>query len=398
MAWKSESPMDQKQQFVHLANSGKFHISELCHDFGISRKTGHKYLNRYAEHGTAGLQDRSRRPHSSPGETAAAVEKLALKLRREHATWGPKKIRQLLITKHAVEFPPSQSTIGEILKRNGLIKARRRKAPGVYRGEGEELTVPEQPNEVWTVDYKGWFLLGNGERCDPLTVCDRYSHYIIECKARSNQQHVGTLRDFKALMKRYGIPRIIRVDNGFPFASCGIGGLSRLSVWWIKQGIAVEFTRPGCPQDNGSHERMHKDLKAEPIKPASVNMAAQQRRLQRWKKEYNELRPHESLSMGVPADYYRRSSRRLGEDDRIRYPKSYLKRRINENGYLLHEGLKYFVGEALKRCEVGLHAASDGVIELHFANLHLGNLAFGQGQGHFRDTPYISRPDDRSYS
>ena len=398
MAWKTESPMDQKQQFVHLANSGKFHISDLCHDFGISRNTGYKYLNRYAQHGAAGLEELSRRPRSSPGATGQEVEKLILKLRREHATWGPKKIRQLLIAKRGIANPPSRSTIGEILKRNGLVKSRRRKPPGVYRVKNEELTVPEQPNEVWTVDYKGWFLLGDGQRCDPLTVCDRFSHYIVGCKARENQQHIGTLRDFKALARLYGLPKIIRVDNGSPFASGGIGGLSRLSVWWIEQGIAVEFTRPGKPQDNGSHERMHKDLKAEPIKHPSANMAAQQRRFQRWRKEYNELRPHESLSMGVPADYYRPSSRRLGENDKIRYPKSHLTRKIDQNGFLLHEGRKYFVGEALKRCEVGLRMADDGVVELRFANLHLGNLAYGKGKGHFRDTPYISRPDERSYS
>lgn len=391
MPWKKLSPMDEKMRFVQLARSGRFHICELCADFGISRKTGHKYLERFARLGSEGLADRSRRPRSSPNATVEAVERLVLKEKRLHPNWGPKKIQRLLETRHGVERPPATSTVGEILKRHGLVKSRRRRHPGAYRLANDQLTVPLQPNDVWTVDYKGWFLLGNGQRCDPLTVCDLYSRYLLACKARPNQQHAGTLRAFKPIMRLHGLPRVIRVDNGSPFASGGIGGLSRLSVWWIEQGVAVEFIRPGKPQDNGSHERMHQDLKAEATRPPSPNMAAQQRRFQRWAKERNELRPHEELDMRTPAEVYRRSQRRLGENDRIRYPDDHLECRIQPNGHLLFEGESYFVGEALALCRVGLFLNDKGVVELHYANIHLGNLAFGK-EGRFRPTAYIAPP------
>ena len=268
MPWKKLSPMDQKLRFVHLARSGKFHVSDLCDDFGISRKTGHKYIKRFADLGSSGLKEISRRPRTSSNATDTLVERLILKERRLHRTWGPKKIRRILTCKHGVESPPATSTIGSILKRSGLVKTRRRR-PGASYVERGDLTVPSHPNEVWTVDFKGWFLLKDDQRCDPLTVCDLNTHYIIGCRAMPNQQYSRTHYEFKKLMRRNGLPEIIRVDNGTPFASVGLAGLSRLSVWWISKGISVEFTRPGCPQDNGSHERMHKDLKAEATKPTS---------------------------------------------------------------------------------------------------------------------------------
>jgi transposase InsO family protein len=188
------------------------------------------------------------------------VESLILKERRKHPTWGPKKLRDLLIKVHGIEQPPHVSTIGSVLTRNGLTKKRKRRA-GVHRVHPEHLTQPTRANEVWTIDFKGWFTLGNGNRCDPLTVCDRYSRYIIACKAQPNQQFKNTLRTFKRMMRYHGLPEVIRVDNGIPFASIALGGLSQLSVWWIEQGIRVEFIRPGSQQENGSHERMHRDLK-----------------------------------------------------------------------------------------------------------------------------------------
>jgi len=185
---------------------------------------------------------------------------LILKERRKHPTWGPKKIRDLLIKIHGIERPPRESTIALVLSRHGLSQKRKRKV-GVHRVRPEHLTEPTRSNEVWTVDFKGWFTLKDGQRCDPLTVCDRYSRYIICCHGCANQQFKGTLRVFKKLMRHHGLPEIIRVDNGTPFASGALGGLSQLSVWWIEQGIRVEFMTPTSPQENGSHERMHRDLK-----------------------------------------------------------------------------------------------------------------------------------------
>jgi transposase InsO family protein len=266
MPWQNVTPMEEINRFVVLASSGRFTITDLCEQFGISRKTGYKHLERYTTEGVRGLQPRSHRPHQFPQRTDETVEALILAERRLHRTWGPKKLRAVLELKHAIERPPACSTIAEILRRHGL-SVRRRRRPGAFMAGNDGLTCPTQPNQVWTVDFKGWFMLGNQQRCDPLTVCDRYSHYVLACDACPNQQYKGTLYAFRCLMRHHGLPEIIRCDHGSPFASNGLGRLSSLSLWWIEQGIEVEFTRPASPQDNGSHERMHRDLKAEATQP-----------------------------------------------------------------------------------------------------------------------------------
>jgi transposase InsO family protein len=361
--------METITRFVMQAQSDRFTITELCEQFGISRKTGYKHLERYATSGLKGLLERSHRPHHFPQLTDEVVEALIVEERRLHRTWGPKKLHKVLEVKHGIESPPARSTIGEILRRHGL-SVRRRRQPGVYRALNEGLTVPTQPNEVWSVDFKGWFVLGDGQQCDPLTVCDRYSHYVLCCRACANQQFNTTLRTFQSLTRQDGGPEIIRVDHGSPFASSGLGRLSCLSVWWIEQGIEVEFTRPASPQDNGSHERMHKDLKAECTQPPSVNLPAQQRRFERWQYTYNHERPHESLDQQCPADFYQPSARRLNENDKpLFYPGDFEVKVVSATGQLAHEGRTYHVGEAFANKRVGLRLNADGQTELHFANL-----------------------------
>lgn len=385
--------MEEIIRFVSLANSGRFSLLELCEDFGISRKTGYKHLARYETEGLSGLQPRSCRPKHCPHKTDEEVERLVIEERKAHPRWGPKKLRDVIEIKHGIESPPACSTLGAILHRHGLSQKRRRR-PGVYHPTPSTLTQPEHPNHVWTVDFKGWFLLGNGQRCDPLTVCDRFSRYLIDCSAQPNQQHTTTLYNFKNMMRYHGLPEIIRVDNGTPFASWGLGRLSRLSVWWIEQGIEVEFTRPAHPQDNGSHERMHRDLKAETTLPPSPTLRAQQRRFDRWREEYNQERPHEALEMCRPAELYHPSDRRLNENDTalVSYPANYTTKKLSGTGMLLHEGRSYFVGEALADCLVGLHVNKDGKTELHFANSHLGYLVYDPGE-QFRPPAYIAPPD-----
>ena len=380
--------MDEKLRFIHLARSGRFTITELCHDFGISRKTGHKYLQRYEQGGSEGLHELSRSPHCNAHLTDKAVEKLILHDRRIHGTWGPKKLRDLLLKKHGIERPPSCSTIGAILKRNGMIKVRRRKA-GAYPVQPSKLTQAEYPNHVWTVDFKGWFLLGNGMRCDPLTVKDLKSHYMIGCRAMPSQQFGATWLGFKRMARMHGLPRIIRVDHGTPFSAYGLGRLSRLSIWWIEQGIAVEFTRPASPQDNGSHERMHRDLKAEATRPPSVNQRAQQRRFQRWMYTYNYERPHESLGMRRPAEVYHPSKKRISGNVKIRFPKDYLVKTVSTSGFIAFEGKSYHVGEHFAGCPVGLCQSGKGPTELHYANLLLGTLRY-DSEGRFRPSAYIA--------
>lgn len=395
MPWKTVTPMEETIRFVMLARSMRFTVTELCEQFGISRKTGYKYLDRYAAEGLKGLALRSHRPHQFPQRTDGVVEALILAERRLHRTWGPKKLHKVLAVKHGIESPPAQSTIGEILRRHGLSVKRRRK-PGQYEALNDGLTVPTHPNHVWTVDFKGWFVLGNGQRCDPLTVCDRYSRYLLACRARPNQQFKGTLQVFQALMRQAGVPEVIRCDHGSPFASLGLGRLSSLSIWWIEQGIAVELTRPASPQDNGSHERMHRDLKAEALQPPSVNAAAQQRRFERWRHTFNQDRPHESLNQQRPCEFYQPSSRRLNEKDKpLVYSADCEVKRISESGFLAHEGKSYHVGEAFAHKRVGLRLNGQGQTELYFANVHLGNLAYGS-EGQFRPSAYIAPPNHDS--
>ncbi len=392
MPWKNVTPMEEIIRFVMLAQSERFTVTELCEQFGISRKTGYKHLERYAVDGLKGLQLRSHRPHRFPQRTEEAVTALILSERRLHRTWGPKKLHRVLEVKHGIESPPARSTIGEILRRHGLSVQRRRK-PGLYVALNDGLTVPTGPNHVWTVDFKGWFVLGDGQRCDPLTVCDRYSRYLLACRARLNQQFKGTLQAFKDLMRQAGLPEIIRVDHGSPFASIGLGRLSSLSIWWIEQGIAVEFTHPASPQDNGSHERMHRDLKAEAINPPSANLAAQQRRFERWQHTYNYERPHESLNQQRPCEFYQPSARRLNENDKpLLYTGDFEVKKISSSGFLAHEGKQYHVGEAFAHKRVGLRLNAAGQTELYFANVHLGNLIY-DSEERFRPTAYIAPPN-----
>ena len=390
MPWQNVTPMEEINRFVVLAQSGRFTLADLCEQFGISRKTGYKHLARYAAEGMAGLRPRSHRPRRCPQRTDDAVEALLLAERQLHRTWGPKKLQVILEMKHGIERPPACSTIAEILRRHGL-SARRRRRPGAFSVGNDGLTIPTQPNHVWTVDFKGWFTLGNQQRCDPLTVCDRYSHYVLACQARPNQQFKGTLHAFRGLMRHHGLPEIIRCDLGSPFASNGLGRLSSLSLWWIEQGIEVEFTRPASPQDNGSHERMHRDLKAEATQPPSSNLSAQQRRFERWQHTYNHERPHEALDQHPPAEFYQASARRLGENDKpLVYPSTDQVKVVSESGHLAHEGRHYHVGEAFAGKHVGLRLNPSGLTDLYFANVHLGHLAFDAEGGRFKPAAYIS--------
>lgn len=390
MPWQNVTPMEEINRFVVLANSGRFTVTDLCEQFGISRKTAYKHLERYAAEGLAGLQPRSHRPHQFPQRTDEAVEALILAERRLHRTWGPKKLQFVLERKHSVGRPPACSTIAAILQRHGLSVARRRR-PGVYPSGNDGLTRPTQPNHVWTVDFKGWFILGNQQRCDPLTVCDRYSHHVLACEARPNQQFKGTLHAFRGLMRHHGLPEIIRCDLGSPFASNGLGRLSSLSLWWIEQGIEVEFMHPASPHENGSHERMHRDLKAEATQPPSVNLAAQQRRFDRWKHTYNYERPHESLGQLPPAEFYQPSARRLNDNDKpLVYPSDLEVKVVSVSGHLAHEGRNYHVGDAFAGKRVGLRQNQSGQTEVHFANVHLGHLAFDAEGGRFTPAAYVA--------
>ena len=373
MPLKTESPMDQKQRIVSLAESGRFTITELAREFGVSRKSIHKWIDRHRAGGYPGLAERSRAPLSQPGKTATELEKLIVSERRRRPTWGPKKIRQRLMREHGIDRPPAMSTIGDILKRNGLIEARRRR-PGIFRIDREDLTESTKSNEVWATDFKGWFHLGDHSRCDPLTISDLHSRYLIRIEALPQATRRWTMANFRLAFQNYGLPETIRVDNGSPFASMGPGNLSKLSAWWVNLGIRVEFTRPGCPQDNGCHERMHRTMKAECCRPASVNLAAQQQRFDRWRRDFNQERPHESLQMRYPADLYQASNRTFDEGIKTTlYNPGAEVKRVNESGAIAVAGERVFVGEALAGMEVELRrSGKPDKIMVYFANILLG--------------------------
>lgn len=367
--------MEQKQRFVSLLTSDRFTMVELCESFGISRKTGHKWKARYEAHGMGGLDDWSRAPKTVTSRTEEAVERLIVVEKRLHPTWGPKKIQRVLEVKHEVDRLPVVSTVGEVLKRHGLVKARKRRG-GLFTVERGTLTPPERCNHVLGVDYKGWFTLGDGERCDPLTVSDLHSRYLMKAEAMPDMTVKWTQREFRSVFKRYGLPEIIRVDNGSPFASMGPAGLSRLSVWWIGLGIEVEFSRPGCPQDNGCHERMHRTMKAECCQPGSANRWAQQQRFDRWRRVFNDERPHEGIGMRTPAQVYQPSARRL--DERIKpalYEAGVETKRVNKAGFISLNGNNCFVGESLIGVDVAVEESPEtGLLAIRYANVKLGWL------------------------
>jgi transposase InsO family protein len=369
--------MEQRIRFVNLAESGRFKIMRLCREFGISRKTGYKWITRYREHGSEGLKDLSRSPINVPGRTDVEVEALIVLERRRHPTWGAKKIGKVLEVVHEVERVPARSTIGEILKRNGMVEARRRRA-GAFKVERTDLQKPERNNHVWATDYKGWFYLGDETRCDPLTVSDLHSRYIIRAEAVPQATQYWSRKGFERAFESYGMPEIMRVDNGSPFGSIGPGGLSKLSAWWITLGIRVEYIRPGHPQDNGSHERMHRTMKAECCEPASANRWAQQRRFERWRKHFNEERPHEAISYRFPADVYHASARSYDPCVTVDlYEAGEETYRVGESGMVYWNGRNWAVGEAFAGLEVVVEAnpevdADPDTRLVRFANVRLG--------------------------
>ena len=366
--------MNQKQNFIQLALSDRYSITELCENHGISRKTGHKWLKRFEQFGEAGLSEMSRAPKTAPRRTPDFIQRLIVAERERHSTWGPKKIRQRLKVVHGIEKPPAVSTVGEILKRHGLVRSRRRR--GCFDVARGALTKAQRPNHVFGVDFKGWFRIGNDERCDPLTISDLFSRFIIRIDALPGQFLKPTKKSFESAFQRYGLPEIIRVDNGAPFASMGPGGLSQLSVWWMSLGIRVEFSRPGCPQDNGCHERMHRTMKAECCGKKSRTMSGQQQRMNRWRQEFNEERPHEAIGLRVPADVYQSSSRRLNREIKSNlYELGVKTKPVSQSGFISWAGNACFVGEAFRGQEVALERCKkSGLMLVRYGNVQLGSL------------------------
>ncbi len=373
MVWHETSPVDERLRFIADSRRQVFTMTELCTRFGISRKTGYKWLGRYEEQGPAGLLDQSRRPHGCPHETSEPLVAALLELRRRHPTWGAKKLLAILARRHPHREWPSRSTACDILLRHGMIpKARRRSWPG---HPGRPQTPMTAPNEIWTADFKGQFRTRDGIYCYPLTVVDGYSRYLLGCQGLHTTAHTPSKAVFSRLFREYGLPQIIRTDNGVPFATTALGRLSRLSVWWIRLGIYPELTEPAHPEQNGRHERMHRTLKAETTRPPQGNLGSQQRRFNAFRAEYNEQRPHEALGQRTPASLYDTSPRRvLDRLQPIEYPGHYETRLVSRNGGIRWNRHWVNVSHVLGGEHVGLEEIDDGLWDVHFGPLRLGRL------------------------
>ena len=346
-------------------------MAPLCAEFGISRKTGYKIYDRYKDCGVGAFSDRSRRPHRQANRLPPPIEATIIRLKREYPGWGAPKIREKLrqqwpTTPHL----PAISTVHAVLDRAGLVKRRRRRRP---RATGTELSRPTEPNVLWCADYKGEFMLGNRRYCYPLTITDFASRYLLTCEALTTTQETFAFTVFERTFKEFGLPQVIRTDNGVPFASAhAIYGLSKLSVWWLRLGIQIERIKPGHPEQNGRHERMHLTLKREATKPAAANVLQQQARFDAFVEQYNQERPHQALAMKVPADLYARSLRVYRGLEDLTYPFHDQTITVTHCGRICFNGQKVNLSHVFAGQNVGVTQVGERIWLVTFMHYDLG--------------------------
>lgn len=374
MPWKTTSRQEQRFDLVRQMIAGLLSVTRLCQRFRISRQTAYKWQERYRRHRLGGLKDRSRRPRRSPRRTIPLWRRRLRRWRRHHPTWGARKLRYELGRRFGEPGAPAHATISRWLKRWGLSRgrARRRRGPVVLR---RALRKAGHCHEVWTVDFKGWYRTAAGTRVEPLTVRDLYSRYGLAVRLLRAQTIVATRREFRRLFGRHGLPERIRCDNGSPFGGGGPTGLTRLSAWWIKLGIEVEFITPGRPCENGAHEQFHRVYKAEVAARPERTVKAQQRRSELWLRHYNRERPHEALGMRRPAELLARNRRRLPRRLRAwKYPEHWERCWVKGNGEISWRGARRFVGEAFVGDYVGLQPMRPGLWRVYFGRVLVGEL------------------------
>jgi putative transposase len=373
MPWKDTSPMDERKQFIDDYWLDIYAMKELCERYGISRKTGYKWLSRFEDGGRQALEDRSRAPHRCPHRIPEEMATLICDARREHPTWGPRKLLDWLELRYPELDLPASSTAGDLLSRKGLVKKRRRRRPHQHPGVVPATT--NEPNDLWTADFKGHFKTQDGIYCYPLTVADQHTRYLLACHGLLGTKGIPVLTVFDRLFREHGLPRAIRTDNGVPFATTGIHGLSRLNVWWIKLGIQHQRILPAHPQQNGAHERMHKTLKAEATRPPRANLRCQQHAFDKFRREYNDDRPHDFLD-GKPPGFLYRSSRReyTGTPPAFQYPGHFILKRITNAGTFRFKKKLLFIANALKQNTIGLEEVDDGIWSIYFCNVLLGRV------------------------
>jgi len=368
MPWKATNAMNQRTEFVLKALQTD-NFRALCQEYGISPKTGYKWKERFVREGLSGMAEHSRRPKSSPEGLSEAVVCEIVRLKQQHRFWGARKLRDIYGRLHTPL--PSESSFKRVLERAGMVEHRQLRSRQVAGRLFSERKA-KAPNEVWTVDFKGWWYGAEGRRCEPLTVRDEFSRYVLEVRAVANAQTQTVRECFEKLFRQHGLPGAIRSDNGTPFASMnGILGLSRLSAWWLVLGIDLERGRPACPQDNGGHERLHLDVERE---LSGERPAEQQAAFDEWRQTFNRERPHEALEMKRPAEVYRPSERKYeGTPEDLTYAKMGA-RRVHGRGYISIQKQRVFLSSALCGWSVGVEPVQGGQINVWFGRLLLGQL------------------------
>lgn len=371
MPWEERCAMTERTRLVAAYLEGNREMAELCREFGISRKTGYKWLQRFRDEGPSGLEDRSRAPRTCPHAIPDDDVQALLELRRRRPTWGAKKLCAYLKREHPSGHWPAVSTAAAILKRHGLTAPRRRRSctPPWTR----PFIGVDQPNAVWSADFKGDFRLGNGQRCYPLTLTDNFSRYLLRCQALPQPTFELTWPIFEYAFREYGLPAAIRTDNGTPFAATSFTGLSRLSVRFLQLGIVPERIQVGHPEENGRHERMHRTLKAETCTPPAFSNSAQQLRFDTYLPDFNDVRPHEALGMATPGEHYQPSPRRMPDAlPQPEYDSPYDVRKVSGVGVVYFRKHAVQVGTPLARHRVGLREVGEGLWVVRFAFMDLG--------------------------
>jgi transposase InsO family protein len=369
MPWKECNAMDERLRFVAKLLDGE-KMAVMCREFGISRKTGYKIFNRYKDFGIRGLEDRARSPYRHPNKTPFQIEKAILRIKKGHRSWGAPKIRDKLIKEYPVIRPPAASTIHAILDRHGLVKRRKRRR---YKAQGTDLSHAQAPNELWCADYKGQFMLGNHKYCYPLTITDYRSRYLFACEGLESVKEKGSFSVFERVFRDFGLPAAIRTDNGVPFSSVhALFGLSRLSVWWLRLGISIERIKPGHPEQNGRHERMHLTLKNEATKPASFNFLQQQGRFDEFIEVYNNDRPHQGLGGMYPGEVYTPSAREYFHPEVPEYPFHDRIVKVTQCGRICIGSRKINLSSVFAGQYIGIREVADQIWLVSFMNYDLG--------------------------
>lgn len=373
MPWSETTPMDQKTHFISDYLRRNLTITELSQLYNVSRKTAYKWINRYLHRGPGGLDELSRKPRSMPFATSKKIVDMILESRRRHPTWGSKKLLALIGRRHPHLALPHRSTVCDILNRHGMVPHKRvRRKIG---HPGKPIVEFNAPNDIWNADFKGHFKTKNGIYCYPLTVTDSFSRYLLCCQGLNTTAVAEAKPMFTRIFKEFGLPKRIRSDNGVPFATYTLARLSRLSAWWIRLGIMPMLIEPGCPQQNGSHERMHRTLKAETTRPVAGSLAAQQRKFNVFREEFNNVRPHEALDMDTPADRYEPSPREMPNKlPELQYPDRFEVRLVSDNGGFRWNCHWVNLSVVCMGEYIGLEEIDNGLWNVYFGPLKLGRL------------------------